>query len=278
MKRVISIALVFALCLSLSACGKSQAAKECEELIAAIGEVSIDSKDAIEAAERAYSALNADEKDSISASGAILNDALDAYYLECCKLIFTTLNDAHEIVSCFGDDLYAMGTATQNGFNFGDEKFYFLKYMLSKISIHLTEDEMKQGIEAAVEGHNQLDGCDADICIFVTHTRTKYGSTNYLGELCVLGVSNAYKIKGAVTEVRDTLYKASVMMTGIKGVDSCAQCYLVLEKYYEAIEEYMDICVDYDDITQISNFGIMRDSYLGYSETYRNDVEALLAN
>lgn len=278
MKRVISLALVVALCLSLCACGKSQSAKECEELIAAIGEVSVDSKDAIEAAERAYSALTEKEKDSIAESAAIMNDAIGAYYIEACKLIFSTLNDAHEIVSQFGDDLYAMGTATQNGFNFGDENFYFLKYMLSKISIHLTEDEMKQGIEAAVEGHNQLDGYDADICIFVTHTRTKYGSTNYLGELCLLGVSNAYKIKGVVTEVRDTLYNASVMMAEIKNVDSCAQCYLILEKYYEAIEEYIDICADYDDITQISNFGIMRDTYLGYSGTYISDLEALLAN
>ena len=271
MKRVVSLILVFAMCLSLCACGKSQAAKECEELIAAIGEVSIDSKDAIEAAERAYSALNEKEKDSIAESVAILNDALDTYYTECCKLIFSTLNDAHEIVSQFGDDLYLLGNATKNDYPFPRSELNRVKYLLNEVNIHLTEEELKLGIDGATDGHNLLDDCEPDIALYVANLY------HVLGELCVLGVSNAYKIKGSVTEVRDTLYNASVMMAGIKNVDSCAQCYLMLEKYYEAIEEYLDICVDYDDISEIKNFGIMRDSYMGYSATYISDLEALLA-
>ena len=275
MKRVISLALVVALCLSLCACGKSQAAKECEELIAAIGEVSIDSKDAIEAAERAYSALTADEKDSISASGAILNDALDAYYLECCKLIFGTLNDAHKIVSQLGDDLYAIGNATKNNFNFGSEKLNFLKYMLSKVNINLTEDEMRQGIESTVEGHNLLNGYDADLCLFVTHTRSKYGR-NELAELCLKGVSNAYKLTNRVTATRDALYAANVMMAEVEGKESCAKHSVILKNYYDAIEEYLEICLDIDDAGQIDQFNTMRESYLGYTATYISDLEALV--
>lgn len=277
MKKVLSFVLIFALCLSLCACGKSKAAQECETLIAAIGEVSIDSKDAIEAAERAYSALTADEKDSISESAVIMNDAIEAYYNEACKLIFSTLNDANEMATRFGDDLYALGNATKNGFDFGSENFYFLRYLLSKVSISLTEEEMAQGIEATVEGHNQLDGYDADLCIFVTHTRSKYGR-NELSELCLKGVSNAYKLTDRVTTVRNLLYEASVMMAGVESVDSCAQCCLMLEKYYEIIEEYLEICLDFDDIGQISQFGDMRSSYLGYAETYRTDLNALLGN
>lgn len=276
MKRVISLALVVAMCLFLCACGKSQAAKECEELIAAIGEVSIDSKDAIEAAERAYSALTADEKDSISASGAILNDALDAYYLECCKLIFGTLNDAHEIVSQLGDDLYAIGNATKNNFNFGSEKLNFLKYMLSKVSINLTEDEMRQGIESTVEGHNLLNGYDADLCLFVTHTRSKYGR-NELAELCLKGITNAYKLNGKVTTTRDTLYAANVMMAEVEGKEACAKHCVILKNYHDAIEEYLEICLDIDDAGQIDQFNTMRESYLGYTATYISDLETLVA-
>lgn len=275
MKKVLSIILVLAICLSLCACGKSQAAKECEELITAIGEVSIDSKDAIEAAERAYSALTTDEKDSISASGAILNDALDAYYLECCKLIFGTLNDAHEIVSQLGDDLYAIGNATKNNFNFGSEKLNFLKYMLSKVNINLTEDEMRQGIESTVEGHNLLDGYDADLCLFVTHTRSKYGR-NELAELCLKGVSNAYKLTNRVTATRDALYAANVMMAEVEGKESCAKHSVILKNYYDAIEEYLEICLDIDDAGQIDQFNTMRESYLGYTATYISDLEALV--
>ena len=63
-----------------------------------------------------------------------MNDAIDAYYVECCKLIFGTLNDAHELVNALGDDLYALGNATKNSFNFGNEKIELLKYLLSKVS------------------------------------------------------------------------------------------------------------------------------------------------
>lgn len=276
MKKVLSLILVLAICLSLCACGKSEAAKECEELIAAIGEVSIDSKDAIEAAERAYSALTADEKDSIAESAVIMNDAIDAYYVECCKLIFDTLNDAHEIVNALGDDLYALGNATKNNFDFGDEIINFLKYMVDRVSINLTEDELRQGIEATVEGHNQLDGYDADLCLFITHTRSKYGR-NELAEVCLKGVTNAYKLTDRVTATRESLYAANVMMAEVEGKESCAKHSVILKNYYDAIEEYLEICLDIDDAGKIDQFNTMRDSYLGYTATYIRDLEALFA-
>lgn len=272
MKKLLSLILVLIMCLPLCACIKSKAAQECEELIAAIGEVSVESKDAIAAAENAYSALTSDEKDSISASAEILNDALDAYYFECCKAIFSELNKAHKTVDQFGADLYAMGSATKDGFNFGDENVYFLKCLLSEVSISLTEDEMKQGIEAAVKGHNLLGGSDADICIYVAKTH------NFLGDLCILGVSNAYKLTGSVSAARDALYKASVMMAEFEGEDSYAQRYLILKKYYTAIEEYLEICLDCESAAQIAQLGNARDSYQGYVQAYTGDLDALLAN
>ena len=276
MKKALSLILVLAICFSLCACGKSEAAKECEELIAAIGEVSIDSKDAIEAAERAYSALTEKEKDSIAESAVIMNDAIDAYYAEACKLIFSTLNDAHEIVTNFGDDLYALGNATKNNFDFGSEKLYFLKYLLNKVNVNLTEDEMRQGIEATVVGHNLLNGYDADLCLFVTHTRSKYGR-NELAELCLKGISNAYKLTDRVTATRDALYAANVMMAEVEGKESCAKHCIILKDYYAAIEEYLEICLDIDDAGEINQFNTMRDSYLGYTATYVSDLESLFA-
>lgn len=272
MKRVISLALVVALCLFLCACGKSQAAKECEELIAAIGEVSIDSKDAIEAAERAYSALTADEKDSISQSAVIMNDAIDAYYVEACKLIFSTLNDAHEIVSQFGDDLYTLGNATKNGFRFPKGDLYQLRTIMNTVELHLTEEELVQGIEAAVEGHNLLNGCDAHLAVYVANSR------NVLCELCLKGVSNTYKLTNKVESTRNALYAASVMMAEIEGKDSCAKYALILDKYYAAIEEYLKICLDCASAGKLGQLGNMRSSYQGYTETYIGDLEAMLAN
>lgn len=62
MKKVSVIILLAAMALSVCACGKSSAIKAAEESIKAIGEVSIDSKEAIAAAEQAYNALSDSDK------------------------------------------------------------------------------------------------------------------------------------------------------------------------------------------------------------------------
>ena len=68
MKRLISIILVVVICCALCACGKSENAKACEELIAKIGTLTLDSEDAIISAEKAYAALSEDEKSKITDS------------------------------------------------------------------------------------------------------------------------------------------------------------------------------------------------------------------
>lgn len=62
MRKVLSLLLALIMCLSLCACGKSEAVKNVEVLIAAIGEVTLDSEAAIVAAETAYNALTDEEK------------------------------------------------------------------------------------------------------------------------------------------------------------------------------------------------------------------------
>ena len=62
MKKIISLVLVFVMCLSLCACGKSEAVVNVEKLISAIGEVSLESKIAIDEAQKAFDALSTDEK------------------------------------------------------------------------------------------------------------------------------------------------------------------------------------------------------------------------
>lgn len=57
MKKLLSLILVLTMCLSLCACGKSEAVIQTEELIAAIGEVNWQSEDAIYTAQQAYDAL-----------------------------------------------------------------------------------------------------------------------------------------------------------------------------------------------------------------------------
>lgn len=65
MKKIISLVLALVMCLTLGACGKSKAVTAAEELIAAIGEVTVQSGDAIQKAEDAVAALSAEEKETV---------------------------------------------------------------------------------------------------------------------------------------------------------------------------------------------------------------------
>lgn len=79
MKKLVSLAMILAICLSLCACGKSEAATACEELIGQIGEVSLDSESRIFAAENAYEALSDKEKEQIAESAQVLADSREKY-------------------------------------------------------------------------------------------------------------------------------------------------------------------------------------------------------
>ena len=78
MKRILSLLLALALCLPLCACGKTEATKAAENAIASIGEVSLDSFDAITQAQKLYDLLTDDEKSKVK-NREVLVDALDAY-------------------------------------------------------------------------------------------------------------------------------------------------------------------------------------------------------
>lgn len=79
MKKVISLFLVLAMCLSLCACGKSEAVKNVEAMIDALGEITLESIDAIRSAEDAYDALTEDEQKKVG-NYKTLTEARDAYY------------------------------------------------------------------------------------------------------------------------------------------------------------------------------------------------------
>lgn len=65
MKKIIALFLVFMLCLSLLGCGKSDAAKAVDQMIADLGSITLESEEAIIAAETTYSALTEEQKDEL---------------------------------------------------------------------------------------------------------------------------------------------------------------------------------------------------------------------
>ena len=65
MRKCIALLMICAMALALVACGKSAAVKETERLIGDIGEVTVDSAQAVEAAEAAYEALSDKDREKV---------------------------------------------------------------------------------------------------------------------------------------------------------------------------------------------------------------------
>lgn len=71
MKKFIALILALVMAFSLAACGKSDAAKAVDEQIAALGEITADSGDAIEAAEQALEDLADEDREQLDNTDAL---------------------------------------------------------------------------------------------------------------------------------------------------------------------------------------------------------------
>ena len=79
MKKITALVLAVILCLSLSACGKSEAVKNVEAMIDALGEITLESITSIRNAEEAYAALTPEEQSKVK-NYELLTAAIDRYY------------------------------------------------------------------------------------------------------------------------------------------------------------------------------------------------------
>ena len=86
MRKAISLVLTIALCFSLCACGKSSAVKDVEKAIDSIGEVSLDSAEAIKNAEKMLSILTESEKEKVD-NRLVLLEARETYNKLASKII-----------------------------------------------------------------------------------------------------------------------------------------------------------------------------------------------
>lgn len=102
MKKIIAILLAVILLLSLCACGKSKEAQAVDDLIMAIGEVSLDSAEEIESAENAYNALSEKDRENVE-NYAILETSRET--LDNLKELQETVDTTFELI----DRLFSAG-------------------------------------------------------------------------------------------------------------------------------------------------------------------------
>ena len=130
MKRIIVLALAFALCLSLSACGKSEAVKNVEAMIDALGEITLESEPAVAAAEAAYQAL-ADEEKSKVGNIDVLTEARERITILSYAGEWVLVSDAHwrmEKLHLYEDFTVDSEIDLANKWELVDNGIYFPEY------------------------------------------------------------------------------------------------------------------------------------------------------
>lgn len=155
MKRIVVLVLVTVMCLSLCACGKSEFAIAADEAIAAIGEVTAESGDAIAYAEKLYGILTDRERGFVEGRLTLVNarEAYETILVEQEKLkteevynnakdAYTKLKEVAKLCENGMDDIY-------NAWHFGiysAEDSYNYFYDLSK-KVNFTSTELKKAAE-----------------------------------------------------------------------------------------------------------------------------------
>ena len=79
MKKWFAFVLAIIMLLSFAGCGKSEAVIAYEELVNAIGEISIASEKALSEAEKAYKVLTEEEKEKVQEAKAIYDAAVEKF-------------------------------------------------------------------------------------------------------------------------------------------------------------------------------------------------------
>jgi len=99
MKRVLAVVLILMLCFSLSGCRKSESLVAAENAIEAIGDVTLESGEAIKKAEELINALNAEDKEKFD-----MQEEFDAAKAEYEKLVVEKeANEVEKLISEMGE-------------------------------------------------------------------------------------------------------------------------------------------------------------------------------
>ena len=176
MKKATALMIVLALCITLSACGKSEAAEVVDSLILSIGTVTLNSENAITTAEYAYAQLPDKDKEDVENLAALLKarttyDGLLQQALQAAEETNQIIQQAREKWEAFDisgtleilDSITAMTVAQEEEINAFYEEIedscykgtHFLKlehrlgvssdnqYMLSNSKYRVSHDETK---------------------------------------------------------------------------------------------------------------------------------------
>lgn len=256
MKRLISIILVFVICSALCACGKSESAKACEELIAKIGTLTLDSEQAIISAENAYNALSENEKSKIADS----TQKLDGYrkeYNEKFKPIkdfMTAVDDIGEVSPDTVDkitsvQLLSNRLSAEQKSQLGD---YIDKF--SKIKIDLATLTIEDIGEVSIESEEKISRAKSAYALLTDDEKQQ------ISELCDIFLAanekfNALKVIASIDAIGEITLESG------NAIENATKMYNNLSENEKAL---------------VTNYKVLEDAIAEYSVLLEDEEERLL--
>lgn len=165
MKKVVALFLALSMVFALCGCGKSEDAQAVDDLILSIGNVSIDSNEAIATAEEAYNALTAEQKKEVENYDKLEAAADELYKLRLRALIddITLFNAASEDVCLYvstawdnvGSDKVLLMLQTAALFNLKDKTVAeYVNIFSLATGKEVSEKDVLQLLAAAAQAFN----------------------------------------------------------------------------------------------------------------------------
>lgn len=225
MKRIVALILAVVMCLSLCACGKTEAVKAAEEAIAAIGDVTVDSGDKIAHAEKLYGILTEAEKAEV-ANRLVLAEAQEAFEESRGKIVYQNAKEAYEKLKKVSELCISGMDAIYGAWYFGiydaDDASYMFDYQLSKETPGFTSDE----IEAARNA------------IGISETTAK---SDWKYSLWI--IEEAIAARGDYETINANMDEAEKVLQALTEEYDDYTYYPKLKEYYAAIKSYVEFFV-----------------------------------
>lgn len=295
MKRGMLLVLALVICLSLCACGKSEAVKKVEEQISAIGEVSLDSKNAIDSAQQAFDALPEDEKAKVENYFQLVEsqtaikelEELEEQRLieeqEKVKLVmgketYDNIKASWYVVNQMGSDLYSIWHGC-----------IFKKDEMSKNGIQFFVDNTSLNEKDVIEGlasRNYVNeqyaktgkkwndvGEDVkqfyrDATIELFEKASKQGLVPAMDD-SLLSIVNAYALNGMVYNVRQALETAKQNMNELTDDSN----YDSLKGFYTTTSNLLDFCMSPSG--SFEQYKTLLNDYRKEARNYMNDLDLI---
>jgi len=283
MKKALSLILALLMCFTLCACGKSEAVVKVEELISAIGEVSVESKSAIDAAQEAFDALPEEEKAEVE-NYYVLVESHDAFKQLEENAIKTNAKEVYENIKSAWTVADQVGTGIYNvwhGWVYEKEEMSSggLQFFADKASLSL--EDIVEGFAArnyvneqfAKTGIYWVEISDADKEFYRDATVKAFEkaskSRQYAGMSDVLwGTVNSFMLNGYIDGAQTLLETAK---QELKELPEDYEYYSALKDFYTTTSALVDFCASPSG--SLDQYKVLLNDYRKEARDYMNDLD-----